>query len=68
MLFALCILQDRNSDTNLIHAAKGGHHAVVQALLKKYCDVDMVGKEKKTALYWAVEKGHTSVVKVGEVQ
>lgn len=37
---------------------------MVEALLKKYADVDMVGKEKKTALYWAVEKGHTSVVKV----
>lgn len=37
---------------------------MVEALLKKYADVDMVGKERKTALYWAVEKGHTSVVKV----
>lgn len=57
-------MQDRNCDSNLIQAARGGHKAVVEALLKKYADVDMVGKERKTALYWAVEKGHTSVVKV----
>ena len=32
--------------------------------MKKYADVDLVGKDKKTALYWAVEKNHTTVVRV----
>lgn len=82
------LLQDRSGDTNLIHAAKAGHKSIVEALLKKYADVDMTGKvlsdvekrlewyilaygfltiiikqERKTALYWAVEKNHVSVVK-----
>ena len=71
----------------MIHAAKAGHKSIVEALLKKYADVDMTGKvlpaavkilviyfdlrfqiviiiqERKTALYWAVEKNHISVVK-----
>lgn len=80
--------QDRSGDTNLIHAAKAGHKSIVEALLKKYADVDMTGKvklikitkcdkyfiwffsaitihwqERKTALYWAVEKSHISVVR-----
>jgi hypothetical protein len=37
-------LQDRAGDTNLIHAVKGGHRGVVEALLKKYADVDITGK------------------------
>lgn len=36
--------QDRSSDTNLIHAVKGGHRNIVEALLKKYADVDVMGK------------------------
>jgi hypothetical protein len=28
----------------LIHAAKAGHKSIVEALLKKYADVDMTGK------------------------
>lgn len=36
--------QDRGGDTNLIHAAKAGHKSIVEALLKKYADVDMTGK------------------------
>lgn len=35
--------------------------------MKKYADVDLVGKDRKTALYWAVEKGHTQVVKVSHL-
>lgn len=31
-------------DTTLIHAVKGGHRSVVEALLKKYADVDIPGK------------------------
>ena len=59
--------QDRNGDSNLIYAARGGHRTVVEALMKKYADVDLVGKDRKTALYWAVEKGHTQVVKVSHL-
>ena len=33
-------LQDRGGDTNLILASKGGHKAIVEALLKRYADVD----------------------------
>ena len=39
-----CALQDRSGDTNLIHAAKAGHKSIVEALLKKYADVDLTGK------------------------
>lgn len=39
-----CLAQDRGGDTNLIHAAKAGHKSIVEALLKKYADVDMTGK------------------------
>lgn len=37
-------LRDRRGDTNLIHAAKASHKAIVEALLKKYADVGMTGK------------------------
>jgi hypothetical protein len=40
----LATFQDRAGDTNLIHAVKGGHRGVVEALLKKYADVDIQGK------------------------
>lgn len=36
-------LPDRNGDTNLIHAAKSGHYSIVDALLKKYADIDLAG-------------------------
>lgn len=56
--------QDRGGDTCLIHAVKGGHRTVVEALLKKYADVDVLGKDRKTAVYTAVEKGHLAVLKL----
>lgn len=56
--------QDRSGDTNLIHAVKGGHRGVVEALLKKYADVDIPGKDRKTAIYMAVEKGNAGIVKI----
>ena len=46
----LFIFQDRGGDTNLIHAAKAGHKSIVEALLKKYADVDMTGK-----VNWLIE-------------
>lgn len=33
-------------------------------LLKKYADVDILGKDRKTAIYVAVEKGNVSIVKL----
>lgn len=48
----------------MIHAVKGGHRGVVEALLKKYADVDIAGKDKKSAIYIAVEKGNINIVKL----
>lgn len=36
----------------------------MEALLKKYADVDVLGKDRKTAVYNAVEKGHTGILKL----
>lgn len=58
------LFQDRAGDTNLILAVKGGHRNVVEALLKKYADIDTPGKDKKTAIYTSVEKGHGPIVKL----
>ena len=36
-------LPDRNGDTNLIHASKAGHFSIVDALIRKYADIDLPG-------------------------
>lgn len=36
----------------------------MEALLKKYADVDIVGKDRKSAIYVAVEKGNVSITKL----
>ena len=54
----------KGGDTNLILACKGGHRPIVEALLKKYADVDSRGNDNKTCLYWAVEKNHPGIVKI----
>lgn len=56
--------QDHSKDTPLIHAVKGGHKNIVEALIKKHVDVDLPGKEKKTPVYTAVEKGHVSILRL----
>lgn len=33
-------------------------------LLKRHVDIDLQGKDRKTALYMAVEKGHNPIVKL----
>ena len=33
-------MQDRAGDTNLIIASKAGHKTIVEALIKRYADVD----------------------------
>jgi len=43
---------------------KGGHRGIVEALLKKYVDIDTAGKDRRTAVYTAVEKGNNAVVKL----
>jgi hypothetical protein len=37
--FIICV-QDRAGDTNLIIASKAGHKTIVEALIKRYADVD----------------------------
>jgi hypothetical protein len=37
--FLICV-QDRAGDTNLIIASKAGHKTIVEALIKRYADVD----------------------------
>ncbi len=56
-------LQDRSGDTNLIYASKGGHRAIVDALIKKYADVDIRGKDGKTCLHWAIDRNHATIVR-----
>jgi len=43
---------------------KGGHKAIVEALIKKYADVDVKGKDGKSCLHWAIDKNHASIVKI----
>lgn len=63
-LFLMETICHRNGDTPLINAVKGGHKGICEALLKRHADIDLQGKDKKTALYTAVEKGHISIVKL----
>ena len=58
------IFQDRAGDTNLIHASKGGHKSIVEALIRKYADVDIRGKDNKTCLHWAIDKNHVPIVRI----
>jgi ankyrin repeat-rich membrane spanning protein len=43
---------------------KGGHRTIVEALIKKYADIDIKGKDNKTCLHWAIDKNHTAIVKL----
>lgn len=36
----------------------------MESLLKKYADVDIPGKDQKTAIYMSVEKGNIAIVKL----
>ena len=54
-------IKDKNRNTALIIAAKMGHEAVVQTLLKHCADVRPTDKEGKTASKWAVEKQQTKI-------
>lgn len=48
----------------VIFLGKGGHKSIVEALIKKYADVDIKGKDNKTCLHWAIDKNHTAIVKL----
>ena len=59
-------LQDNQGYTPLINACFYNHKGVVEALLKRK-DIDINnqgGPEKKTALHWAIEKGHLDIVRI----
>lgn len=36
----------------------------MEALLRKYADVDVRGKDGKTCLHWAIDRNHAGIVKV----
>jgi ankyrin repeat protein len=42
---------------------KNGHKNIVEALLKRYADVNVRAKDGKTCLHWAIDKNHASIVK-----
>ncbi len=54
----------RHNDFALLIASKNDHPAVVEYLLSKGADVDMVNLLGQTALYWAALRGNAKVVKV----
>ena len=51
-------------DTLLILAARGGHTKVVELLVANNADVNIMGKDDKTALMEAVKNGHTETAAV----
>ncbi len=55
----------RKSDgfTALILAAQIGNFEILQLLLLKGANKEEADNEKRTALYWAVDKGHINIVK-----
>ncbi len=54
----------RHNDFALLIASKNDHPAVVEYLLSKGADVDMVNSLGQTALYWAALRGNAKVAKV----
>ena len=52
------------NDFALLIASKNDHPAVVEYLLSKGADVDMVNSLGQTALYWAALRGNAKVAKV----
>lgn len=54
-----------DSGLALFHAACVGNVEAVHAVMSSgYCDVDQYDKTGRTALHWAVERGHEGVVEV----
>ena len=55
--------QEDGGQFALMHAAKLGHTAIVQALLQASANVNLLCNGGRSALMWAARNGHTSVVK-----
>jgi ankyrin repeat protein len=58
-------MKDNDEQTALHQAAKNGHEAVVQLLLKHMVDVD-ANDDGRTALHWVAENGHEVEVRLLE--
>ena len=55
---------DQNSLSPLVLAAKWGNAEAVKALLQGNVELNSTDKDGKTAVYWAAQEGHVSVLKV----
>jgi ankyrin repeat protein len=55
---------DSYNSTALHWAAREGHKAVVQLLLKKNSDIAAKDNDEATALHWAARRGHEAVVQL----
>lgn len=45
-----------------MRAVKSGQADVVRALLNKYADVDAQDEDGRTAMHFAIDKGHTDIL------
>ena len=62
-IFLSLILQDKDGDRAIHHAAFGDESAVVEQLIKAGSDMNARNKRRQSPLHVAVNKGHTGVVK-----
>ena len=56
------VLQDKDGDRAIHHAAFGDEGAVVEQLVKAGSDLNARNKRRQSPLHVAVNKGHTGVV------
>lgn len=57
------LLQDKDGDRSVHHAAFGDEPAVMELLAQSGADLNARNKRRQTALHIAVNKGHVGVVK-----
>ena len=57
------VLQDKDGDRAIHHAAFGDECAVVEQLIKAGSDMNARNRRRQSPLHVAVSKGHTAVVK-----
>lgn len=62
-LTASFLVQDKDGDRSVHHAAFGDEPAVVELLAQSGADLNARNKRRQTALHIAVNKGHVGVVK-----
>lgn len=60
---SLLIIQDKDGDRAVHHAAFGDEPAVMEVLAQSGADLNARNKRRQTALHIAVNKGHVGVVK-----